>query len=433
MVLGLILLCLPAYRNFSLRGTPAFYFLLPLFIGITTLFFLPAETGFSNHQGVASTVAALYWLAGGIAFLLLRNSVNRASVKPVLELWFGLNAVVSLGQLIYTIWLAGGNPYQSPNYLLGNSTGDWIKGVLLGPCYLNAFVSAFFVFYFLVQKKGTPAFLASAILCLTSSNFVNLAFLPLLWFFALLHRHARWNVMAQTAFFVLFYVGLASGNLQYLSSSLKKVLSPNSISEQPLAPVASRPSGATRQEDSLFQNVVMQPAGKLVAFKMTGAYLLSGVQPFLIGAGAGNFSSQLALRLTDGAVPTGSRLFQKLPRHTAQAYRQNHLRLYEIIYAMPMEYHSIQHLPGSFLNQLFGEYGVIGFLIFLLGYVFFFFKRWRQLSWSRYVLLLAGAFLFFDYGFEYLSVMVFAELFFLEDLRRHPEALLQSPPTSALV
>jgi hypothetical protein len=75
-------------------------------------------------------------------------------------------------------------------------------------------------------------------------------------------------------------------------------------------------------------------------------------------------------------------------------------------------------MPHSFPNQLLGEYGLLGGILFLVGYVWYFLKRGAAKGYFLVILLLTAGYLWFDYLFEYLSIMVFFELFFWQ-FRQH--------------
>ena len=145
----------------------------------------------------------------------------------------------------------------------------------------------------------------------------------------------------------------------------------------------------------------------------------------LLGAGMGEFSSQLALRTSDINRDKKSRVFRMLPEYISPDFHQNHYQVFTVIYGLPEVYHSIRHLPNSFINQIFGEYGVLGFIFFLVFYVWFFVKRVRKLKYSIFIGILMAYFLLFDYMFEYLSLVVFFEMFFLLELKQS-EALKQA-------
>jgi len=155
--------------------------------------------------------------------------------------------------------------------------------------------------------------------------------------------------------------------------------------------------------------------GKLVSMFQTGAFLKQDVKHFLLGAGPGNFSSKFTFRAlglnTDGQWP------QKYT-YMSEDFKNNHLKLWLYYQLQPPATHSTLNSPNSVANQLTGEYGLIGLLLFLIFYVWYFFKQYKFLSYGRIIFPLMMAFLFTDYWFENLSVMIIFETLILLDLHK---------------
>jgi hypothetical protein len=390
----------------QIRQSPLFYLLIPV-LEIIKLLFLNHD--FSSGHIVSFLVGECYWLMCLLAFVVMATEVKRMStlnISRTLIAFFFINFFWSLGNLVHVMVLAHTiNPYSSVLLAYGNSTGDYIKGIFMGPCYINAFVNSFFAIYFLYSKRYFLTFLAVLTACLTTSNFVNIIFIPVLLVlaFVMKDKKAKWIILGQLVLFAVFYIFASYDNLVYLFSSLR---AKEDFTQMPLS------SGEKK---------LLKPNGKAVSVEQTYNYLLSSPGHFLFGSGIGDFSSQLAVRTSDLNIKNSSRLFKLLPRHMSPDFLQNHYRIYSLVYSLPPAYHSIRHLPSSFLNQIFGEYGVVGFLIFILFYVFYVFRRHKQISYSLVMMILLGCYLMFDYLFEYLSVVVIFELFFLLDLKQHQE------------
>jgi hypothetical protein len=175
---------------------------------------------------------------------------------------------------------------------------------------------------------------------------------------------------------------------------------------------------AMKQDTSLPPLHLTEKYGKLQAFKETKHYLLSSPKTFTFGSGIGGFSSFLATRMSGVDGEEASRLFHYLPTYASPEFSQNHYLIYKTVYGLPKAFHSVKHFPNSFLNQLAGEYGLAGILLFLFTYVLFFIRHYRRLSYGKYLLFLLGGFLFFDYLFEYLSVVTVFELLMLCDIKQ---------------
>lgn len=153
--------------------------------------------------------------------------------------------------------------------------------------------------------------------------------------------------------------------------------------------------------------------GKLLYFKNTRNYLRSGTLPLLLGAGPGNFSSKMALKMT------GFKLQGSYPdrfTYISRPYFENTFFVHMFFWAKSIPDRSIINYPGSVYGQVAGEYGLAGILLFTAFYFIYFFKKsWKQPQ--KFVLLAALLLLFlFDYWLELLTLTVFFELFMLSDV-----------------
>jgi len=268
------------------------------------------------------------------------------------------------------------------------------------------FVNTFFAFYFIQQKKYKNMLVACAVACFTSCNFANIIFIPFLIFAFLKNndKQLRKYIIYALLVFVGFYALLSNGNLGYIYQSAFN--SNQSINWQSI--------NHNSKEDSALMHVNLGfKYGKLQSFQETIDYATAKPKQLLIGAGIGNFSSQLALRTSDVSGLQKSRLFKYLPTYIAPDFRDNHYKIFKLLYSLPGGFHSVKHQPNSTANQLLGEYGLIGVLLFFVFYVFYFLRHYQKMQASLYMLLMLGAYMLFDYLFEYLSVVVFFELFFI--------------------
>lgn len=147
--------------------------------------------------------------------------------------------------------------------------------------------------------------------------------------------------------------------------------------------------------------------GKLQALQQTAAYFKAHPLQLAFGAGAGNFSSKLALRAS-GLGLAGS--FPDRLRYIAPGYLNNHLALHLRYFSDKAGRHSVIHTPNNVYDQLPAEYGLAGLLLFAGGYLLFFFQRDRRRGCGIYLLLLLLPVLGMDYWFEQLSILPFFEL-----------------------
>jgi hypothetical protein len=155
--------------------------------------------------------------------------------------------------------------------------------------------------------------------------------------------------------------------------------------------------------------------GKITSFKQTKAYLGQSWQNAFFGAGIGSFSSRLAF-ITSG-IADDSRILMALPKYETEEFKQNHKAIFKYLMFLDDETHSITNLPFSWYNGVFGEYGLIGFLMFVFAYLAYFFKRIKLLSYGKLILISMIAFFLFDYWYERLSVIMLFELILLFDIK----------------
>lgn len=172
---------------------------------------------------------------------------------------------------------------------------------------------------------------------------------------------------------------------------------------------------------NLYQDTVLQIGnaltrkypGKLISFIETKDYVLSNVRTFLLGSGAGLFSSKVAFKASNigdfGKYPTKFSFI-------SDNFKNNHLKIYCYYFLQSLDKHSITNTPFSVFNQITGEYGLLGLLLFLMFYVWFFLKRYKQLSYGKIILPLTLVFLFTDYWFENLSIVIIFELMIFLDI-----------------
>lgn len=148
--------------------------------------------------------------------------------------------------------------------------------------------------------------------------------------------------------------------------------------------------------------------GKTLSILETSQYLRSSPANLLLGAGTTRFSSLTAQKM---AGYDSSRLFQNvLPRYISPAYKENHLMIHEERRKGDSKYLSNANWPDSTYNQLFGEYGILGFLCFLVFYLGYFARKIYSWTYSYWVIIMLIPFMHLAYIFETLSVIPFFEL-----------------------
>ena len=433
----------------NLKKIPLFYLLV---IVMEIVKFILFNHDFSKGHLASFSMGCLFWLLSFLCLHQLRSILDENDEEKIyntLTLFFLINAAISLVNLLMAMYHSGSiNPYGVQTEEFSSSTGDLIKGLFLGPCYINMMINSFFLFYFLYKQKFRLSFLAMFIALLTTSNFANFVLLPVLigCFIFKKNLASRLTIFTCLIALVLFYLFVSTSNLDYIRNTLwassktkqEIVAYQNATVHTDTALATPRKPAVVEYAASKVDSLLSQskgrlsPAcpdtclsidlsekpGKLQSFQQTYKYLSSGPKPLLLGSGIGGFSSFLAERASKINGSEGSRIFQYLPAYRSEAFEKNHYRIFKRIYQLPKVFHSIKHFPNSFLNQILGEYGLLGALLFLLTYVLFFVRNFFALTYGKYLILLLGGYLLFDYLFEYLSVVVIFELMMLADIKR---------------
>ena len=149
---------------------------------------------------------------------------------------------------------------------------------------------------------------------------------------------------------------------------------------------------------------------KLYTYQQSLNYLLSSPCNFIAGAGMGNFSSKQAIKTTGFGLQGG---YPVKDLYVSRDFIEYHLYSLMYVLALPVSEHSIINMPNSIYNQIAGEYGVLGIVLFIVLYAGFFIKNIKKLRLGIYIALLSFCMFGFDYWFEMISITVFFELFLL--------------------
>jgi hypothetical protein len=126
------------------------------------------------------------------------------------------------------------------------------------------------------------------------------------------------------------------------------------------------------------------------------------------GAGIGRFSSNIAFNFS--GIVDNSAMNRLFPTFQSALFEKNHKSIYAYMKTTHVIFHSESNKPFSSYNQLFGEYGIVGFFLFLLGYILFFIKKVDKRSYSIPVLIALLFALNLNYFFEGLNLLLFFEV-----------------------
>jgi len=154
--------------------------------------------------------------------------------------------------------------------------------------------------------------------------------------------------------------------------------------------------------------------GKIYSYLQTIDFVKGNFVHALFGAGMGNFSSKLALKMTclklQGNYPTKY-------LYASPSFMEGHMYATLYFLSQNIALHSILNLPYSIYNQLLGEYGILGILAFGIWYLGYFLRHVKKASYGLYVMLAALIFFNVEYWFEMGSLTIIFELFLLMDLK----------------
>jgi len=158
----------------------------------------------------------------------------------------------------------------------------------------------------------------------------------------------------------------------------------------------------------------MHLPGKVIGFKQTVNFLKTHPAKILAGSGMGNFSSKLAFKATGLNFSGG---FPAKYIYINRDFLVNHLDVYLNFFSKRRELHSLTNSPFSIYDQILGEYGLLGVAVFVIFYLGYFARHFKNLTYGIPILVLMMAVFFTDYWFEQLSVVVFFELLLLLNIK----------------
>lgn len=185
----------------------------------------------SINYFIVVSAGIFFWLMCIVAAALNYWFVLKTDSRKLhitISLFFLLNAVVTIGQLLFIMWDAGSlNPYSYQGiyqkYFI--STGDFLTGISFDVSNTNALINSFGVIYFLFRNKMKMVLFCMAVLLLTASNFTNILVTAGLLFVFIFK--STWNQKAAilTCFFLLiiFMVKISPQNNSYAANAYKKI------------------------------------------------------------------------------------------------------------------------------------------------------------------------------------------------------------------
>lgn len=464
------------------KGRLPRFFVLILSLSLFTFLFITKEfTGEYIAAFIVGNLFWIFSLISIHQIKLSSERYGAESVYRTMKIFNVINFLACIYQLVNIMMITGTiNPYNEMlPFPYGMSTGDNIFGAFMQNSYYNNMVSAILAIYFIFKRNLLHALLATTCLILVFGNFGTIVFVGLLTALFLAGIIAsitkgvdngffRWvrqvsppgnyflYLPMMIGFVVLIYYMASPKNLSYIVDKAKdKIFSVKSNDENNYATMLSNDKMEAeafnpfsnyldRKEDSLVGNAnvtsfsrssdfvetkldaklqltheyINKLQGKNLSVLETWAFLKTSPQAFLFGAGTTRFSSLIAQKMSGY---DSSRIFMTiLPHYASKPYSENHMLLLKVRNeAQDKALYSTANWPDSLYNQLFGEYGVIGALLFLFFYLGFFAKKIHRWSYGLWILAVLLPFAHLNYVFDTLCVMPFFELLMFADIDEH--------------
>lgn len=447
----LIFVLRPKFDLFFNKNISSFY---PWIIILSAVQFLFLGHDFSTEHIVVFLVGTFYWLmcyAYMYQTYLFVKLNHLDKINRTIQVYVSLNFILCLVNYFQiSIQAHTFLPFLLGEGQFGASAGDHIIGLFGNPSYVNAIINTLFALYFIHNKKIGFFFLTSFCALLSFANIVNLIFIGVLIVYLIIagDNKKRLAIVLSILLCFMMYFFVSPDNYIYIKKTIglsighEREIMPDVIvipDTSTVAIVAPPPtvayindSSAADQKilmtrrDVLFKSDfkeyetyypvdIKSSPGKKIALLQTFNFLKKKPLALFFGAGIGNFSSRLAYQFSGR---DSSRLFMKLPHYCHGYYYKNNLLIYDSMRQLPKEYHSIKHFPNNFLSQLLGEYGLIGFLIFMFTYVYFFFKRSHSKLFFFVFVFCISAYLMLDYMYEFFNIMVLAEMLLFIDAKQ---------------
>ncbi|MDB5154784.1 MAG: hypothetical protein JWR54_3535 [Mucilaginibacter sp.] len=161
-------------------------------------------------------------------------------------------------------------------------------------------------------------------------------------------------------------------------------------------------------------NFKLSLPGKAIGWLQTLHFLQQHPSKIFTGDGMGNFSSKLAFRASGLGFAGG---YPQKFIYLDPDFLSNHLDVYLNFFSKKTDVHSLANNPNSVYDQLLAEYGILGLTAFLIYYLGFFLKRYKQLTYGLPILLVVLSMFFIEYWFEQLSILIFFEMLLLLNIK----------------
>ena len=435
---GIFILALFNWRTIlkiDIKNIPPFYILILL---IEVLKFFILDPDYSIGHIAQFLIGLIYWLSSLFLCMLIYAQVNKSDsiiIIKSLKAFTLINFCVSIFQFVKICIIEGViNPFNTGHqHPYGVSTGDMITGLFGGVHLTNVFVSLILILFYLHKRSTIFVFLSLIPFLLCGSNFGSILLLLCLVIYFIVSKQKIYAFKISSLIFLIlisFYVIITPYNAHHTFSKIESIINKKPTVDEEYqqdvdnSTLISYKTGtkSIKQLDKSQQETIERlekrkeiilydfntVSGKITSYQQTINFLKSNPKYMFFGAGIGRFSSNIAFNFS--GIVDNSAMNRLFPTFQSALFEKNHKSIYAYMKTTHVIFHSESNKPFSSYNQLFGEYGIVGFFLFLLGYILFFIKKVDKRSYSIPVLIALLFALNLNYFFEGLNLFLFFEV-----------------------
>jgi hypothetical protein len=443
---------------------------LPLFylamIIVECFKYLLITRNYSLNYALVFCLGILQWTMSLLAIHIVKLHIDKYdSIKThnTVKAFFALNAFVSLCLLLillfHPVWLTFWG--HEPNLTFNNpSTGDVIMGLSFDTSTVNATLNSIGLIYFLYKRDYLFCLLCilTVVLCTSNLTFLLLLSILVLMVVTVREKKLRLNTIICGVVLTVLYIFGTPKNGEYMRNYFIRlyVVNKNPMQEEisdteivhhksgdstfiTKNTVKTLPDSAygisygkfgkafntlfsfkefvkndTTGYISIPEYVYGTRPGKFISFIQTYFYLKQSLRHFIFGSGIGNFSSKLAF-MASGVHALGT--YPRKYEYISPDFKYNHFQTYLFYKHSDASKHSVLNFPFAVYNQLLGEYGLTGVILFAVFYLGYFIRRYPRISYGRYLIISLLCFFVMEYWFELFSLVVIFELFILLNIK----------------
>ena len=368
----------------KISGLSRFYILIILFhlcYGFINLFV--CGLGYLiNFTMVFVFWAISYIVISQINYFLREKQVE--TINRTINIFFIICVLI-----VFYQYVALSLNYMSLNpYGISPAAGDKMKSI-----YSNSSVNMIVMSFFLLSYafRGKWFYAIASLVCLLMSTYMSGTVIFLgsvlfsIFFFSKIKTKYKVYFLAVSIFGSVVFSSVSPSNINYAMGYINRII----------------------------ENGDRVPY-KIKSFWQTIDYNTSSVKSFFIGSGGGNFSSRVAFIASGDYV----NWFPESLSYVSDEFSEHHLGIWNYDFKNKWDdRNNTANQPFSFYNQIIGEYGLIGIILFVVFYLGYITKNWNKITYSKFLLICLSGYFILDYWFEYFSVIIIFELLLMLDFK----------------